>query len=140
MDGLTLFWIIAAVAFGILEAATVQLVSVWFCISSVVSAFAAYITHNTTVSVVVFVVVSAILVAATRPLVKSRIMVKPQPTNTDRIIGKKAVVTTAIDSRKNEGQVKVDGQVWSAKCDDVVSEGETVEIEKIEGVKVVVKK
>ena len=140
MDGLTLFWIVAAVAFGILEAATVQLVSVWFCISSVVSAFAAYITHNTTVSVVVFVVVSAILVAATRPLVKSRIIVKPQPTNTDRIIGKKAVVITAIDSSKNEGQVKVDGQIWSAKCDDAVSEGETVEIEKIEGVKVVVKK
>lgn len=140
MDTLTVLWIAAAVVFGILEAATVQLVSIWFCISSVAAAFAAYITHDVTVSAVVFVLASAVLVAVTRPLVKSKVVVKPQPTNADRIIGKKAVVTTRIDGKKNEGQVAVDGQIWSAKCDDVVSEGETVEIEKIEGVKVVVKK
>lgn len=140
MDTLTLFWIVAAVCFGIAEAATVQLISIWFCIAAVLASVTAAVSGSLWVSVIVFVLASAVIVALVRPIVKSKVMVKPQPTNADRIIGREALVTTPIDSSKNEGQIKIDGQVWSAKCDEIIPEGETVRVEKIEGVKVVVKK
>lgn len=140
MDVVTALWIIFAVLFAVVECLTVQLVSVWFCISSVLCAVLYYFTKSVSLSVTVFAVLSAVLVIATRPLVKRVINKEHQPTNADRVIGKKAVVTTKIEPDLNLGQVKVDGQVWSAKSDVVIDEGETVEVLKIEGVKVVVKK
>lgn len=140
MDTVTALWVIFAVLFAIIECMTVQLVSIWFCVSSVVAAVLYYFTKSLYVSMIVFVVLSAVLILATRPFVKRVVNINHQPTNADRIIGKKAIVTTKIEPDLNLGQIKVDGQVWSAKSDEIIFEGETVEIEKIEGVKVVVKK
>lgn len=140
MDTVTVLWIVSAVLFAIIECATVQLVSIWFCISSVVSAVVYYFTKSAMISITVFTVLSAVLILATRPAVRRVINTKHQPTNADRIIGRNAVVTTKIDPILNLGQIKVGGQVWSAKSDCIIPEGETVRIEKIEGVKAVVKK
>ena len=48
----------------------------------------------------------------------------------------------AIDNLKNSGTVKLDGMEWSAKSEngEMISEGETVEILRVEGVKAIVRK
>ena len=140
MNILTIFWLVSAVVFAIIEISTVGLVSVWFCIASIVSCIMAYFGSTVSVTFIAFVIISAILVVATRPIIKSKFAPNTQFTNADRIIGKSAVVTTEIDSLKNTGQIKVEGQIWSAKSKGNIPAGETVVVEAIEGVKAVVTK
>ena len=65
-----------------------------------------------------------------------------QPTNSDRVIGKEAIVLTEIDPCEGTGTVKVLGQIWSAVSDDdgVIAAGERVTVCAITGVKLVVMK
>ena len=138
MNQLVTFWLIAAVVFGIVELITAPLICVWFCGGALVAALVGYFTNSVWISTAIFVLVSALLLAFTRPLVKNKIAPKVQPTNADRIIGKEAVVILGIDPVENKGQIKVDGQVWSAKSDRAIDEGERVTVSSIEGVKAVV--
>lgn len=140
MNQIAIIWLIAAVIFGVVEIITAPLICIWFCGGALVAALIGGFTNSMWVSTVVFVVVSALLLAFTRPLVKSKIAPKVQPTNADRIIGKEAVVILGIDPVENVGQIKVDGQVWSAKSEYAIDEGEKVTVSSIEGVKAVVTK
>ena len=68
---------------------------------------------------------------------------KSKATNTDVLIGEKAVVTEKIDNLNAVGSVKVNGQLWSARTEDdnvVVDEGDVVEIIAVKGVKLVCRK
>ena len=62
-------WLCAAVLFGAVEAVTAGLVSVWFAVGSVGAFFAALGGLSITLQLVVFAAVSAVALAATRPLV-----------------------------------------------------------------------
>lgn len=140
MSQLVTFWLLAAVVLGIVELITAPLICIWFCGGALVAALVGFLTQSVWVSSFTFVIASALLLAFTRPLVKSKLTPKVQPTNADRIIGKEGVVIVGIDSVENKGQIKVDGQVWSAKSDCSIDEGEKVTVSSIEGVKAVVTK
>ena len=61
----------------------------------------------------------------------------------DSIVGERCLVTETIDNFAGCGQVKVKGQLWSARGffdDDVFEVGQTLRIVAIEGVKAVCKK
>ena len=61
----------------------------------------------------------------------------------DTIVGKKCVVTETVDNFAGCGQIKVKGQLWSARGffdDDVFERGETLRIVAFEGVMAVCKK
>jgi len=77
----------------------------------------------------------------TRPLVKKKLIVKSESTNADRCIGKTATVTEDIDNINATGQVKVDGQIWTARSinSSIIKKGTNVTVEKIDGVKLIVK-
>ena len=134
-------WVIALILFAIIEAATVQLVSVWFAVGALAALIADLLGASVTVQFVVFLVVSIICFIVTRPLVKKFSASKIQSTNADRCIGETAVVVEAIDNVNAKGQVKVNGNIWSARSenDEVIAEGEKVTVLKIEGVKLIVK-
>jgi membrane protein implicated in regulation of membrane protease activity len=58
----------------------------------------------------------------------------------ETIVGKKCVVTDRIDTFAGCGQVKVNGQSWSARGtydDDVFEVGEVLNIVAIEGVRLI---
>ena len=61
-------------------------------------------------------------------------------TNAQSIIGKKGLVTKDINSIKATGQVKIEGELWSAigKDDMDIPKGTEVEVNEIKGVKVIV--
>ena len=64
---------------------------------------------------------------------------KSVATNAYSLIGKIGLVTVAISKLNATGQVKVNGEVWSAKADGDIAQGTEVEVLKIDGVKLIVK-
>ena len=135
-------WLCAAVLFGAVEAVTAGLVSVWFAVGSVGAFFAALGGLSITLQLVVFAAVSAVALAATRPLVARFGKSRHVPTNLDRVIGKTAQVSEDIDNAAATGAVYVDGKTWTARsaCGEAIPAGSRVEIQRMEGVKLFVKK
>lgn len=92
--------------------------------------------------IAVMVMVSIILILSTKKITNKITKKDDVPTNVYSILGKKAIVSQTIDNAKGQGQIKIDGDIWSAKNEDneIISEGDTVEIIRIDGVKAIVKK
>lgn len=133
-------WIGFAVFMLICEAFTSQLVSIWFFIGGVTAAISCIFTDNILIQSVVFIAVSFICLIATRPLVKKIRKNKIEHTNADALVGRIAIVTVDIVNTKGEGQVNVDGKIWSAKSfdDREIKSGANVKVVAIEGVKLLV--
>lgn len=140
MDKMTIIWLVLAVAMAVLEGITVQLVSIWFCIGAAAACITSLFTDSILIQAIVFIAVSAIAIAVTRPLVKKLRKKGAQPTNADRYIGKTAVVISAINNEKAEGMVKVDNEKWTARSvsGELIEEGTSVTVKAIEGVKLMV--
>ncbi len=140
MSNYVFFWLIIAIILGIIESATVNLVTIWFSIGAVAASVVAAFGGNLLIQSAVFTAVSVATLIATRPLAKKLLRDKKIATNADRFINEKAIVVEDIDAVLGTGQVKVRGQIWSAKPDndERIKCGEMVKINKIEGVRMVV--
>lgn len=136
-----ILWTAAIVVFCIAEGASFNLVTIWFAFGAVGALIAAMAGASFLVQLIVFVLLTAILLAATRPLVKKRLKPKEEKTNADRVIGKRGFVTEDISPEKFAGKAKVCGQVWSAVSADggYIHTGKAVEVVRIEGVKLIVR-
>ena len=139
---MTTFWIIAMVVFLVIEAVTVGIVSVWFAIGALFAMVTAMLGANLWVQIAVFLVVSAVTLYFTRPLVKKYVNNKVEPTNADMLIGKGCRVVETIDNLTGTGAVYVDGKTWTARTvdEEIIPEGQLVKAERIEGVKLIVSK
>ena len=137
---MTIFWLAAFIVFAIGEAVTVGLVSVWFAVSGPSALFATALGAGLWLQITVFLGVSALALALFKPLSSKFLKPRLSATNADRVIGAAALVTETIDNAQAQGQVKVNGQVWSARSaqDVVIHEGTDVRVLRIEGVKVIV--
>ena len=134
-------WAIAAGVFLILEIFTMGFLVFWLSIGSVLAMLVSFVTDSIIIQTTVFVISSGLLIFATKPLVKKFTKEDNTKTNVYSIVGKKAIVIEKIDWSTGTGQIKFDGQVWSARTEEQVNieKGTEVEIEKIEGVKAFVK-
>ena len=133
-------WLAALVVFIVIEAATYALVSVWFAAGALGGLVTAALGGELWLQIAVFVVVSAVVLIALRPLVKKLRRVKKTPTNADAVIGSVAVVTEAIDNELGRGEVFVQGKKWSARSESgaVIPAEARVKPVRIEGVKLFV--
>lgn len=134
-------WAALIVAFCVLEGITAQLVSIWFVIGAIAALIAQLCGASLIIQIVVFIAVSIVALLVTRPIVKKKLNTKTEKTNADRCIGMQGVVTEDIDNLAPSGQVKVDGKVWTARSSagENIPEGAVVTVEKIDGVKLIVK-
>lgn len=141
MNVQTIFWLILAIILGLFEASTANLITLWPALAALLTAGFALFDLNNFWLAVIFVVLSAIFLVCTRPLVKKYISHKTVPTNADRIIGMSGIVTCSIDPINNSGQVKISGQIWSAKSADgtFIEKDTVVVVTALEGVKAIVK-
>lgn len=136
-----LIWGVLFVVFLIAEIATVAYVSIWFAVASLVSFIAALCGGSITLQIILFVVIAALLLLATRPLVNRYLSGKKVSTNADSVIGMEGVVRQEVDNLRLGGRVYVNGLDWAAKSSDgtVIPAGDVIIVEKIEGVTLVVK-
>lgn len=134
-------WLIAVVAFGVVEIATTGLVCVWFACGSVAALIAAACGAAFWTQMALFAAVAAVALAATRPLVRKLRNKKTVPTNADRVLGAVARVTETIDNASGSGAVYADGKTWTARSADggIIPAGSRVTVESLEGVKLFVK-
>mgnify|MGYP000367914965 FL=1 len=134
-------WLIIAGLFFVGEIATVGFLIFWFGIGALIAMIVSFFTSNIIIQTTIFVISSTILIFATKPFVKKFADVKRTNTNVYSIIGKKALVIKTIDPIHSVGQIKINGEVWTAESENnqVIDEGSEVEILEIKGVKAIVK-
>ncbi len=139
-DMSTIIWIAAIVIFGVAEAATVGLVSIWFVIGSVAGLIAAVLGAAIWLQVVMFFIVSIASLLATRPLVRKLTKKGEVATNADRVLGGTARVTETIDNTIPSGEVYIDGKTWTARSQSgaVIAPETLVTVIRLEGVKLYV--
>ena len=130
--------IILAVLF---EMATTQLISIWFAAGGIAALIAYLVGASLFVQILVFVLITGITLAFTRPLVRRSLSVKKTNTNADRYIGKIAIVTVEINNTLGTGQVNALGSIWTARSADgsVIPVGQRTFVESIDGVKLIVR-
>ncbi len=134
-------WLIIAGLFFVGEIATVGFLIFWFGIGALIAMIVSIFTTNIIIQTTIFLISSTILIFATKPFVKKFADVKKTNTNVYSIIGKKALVIITIDPIHSVGQIKLNGEVWTAESDNqqIIKEGTEVEILEIKGVKAIVK-
>ena len=134
-------WLLIAGLFFIGEIATVGFLIFWFGVGALIAMIVSLFTSNIIIQTTIFIISSTILIFATKPFVKKFADVKKTNTNVYSIIGKKALVIKTIDPIHSVGQIKLNGEVWTAesKNNEIIEEGSEVEVLEIKGVKAIVK-
>lgn len=138
---LSITWLIVLVVCLVVEFSTLGLTSIWFAGGALLSMIIALIGGPLWLQILVFLVASIVLLIFTRPVATKYFNKNRTKTNVDSIAGRQAIVTEKIDNLKGMGQIVTNGMEWTARSldDSVIEEGAVVTIEKIEGVKAIVK-
>lgn len=133
------YYIIAFAVLLVIEATTYNLLTIWLAIAALLtSIYAFFFPTQLLAQFFIFLVLSIVLLALTKPIAK-KLKIGIHPTNADRLIGLEGVVLEEINAISGTGQIKVNGQVWSAKSESlsIIPQNQIVKIIKIEGVKLV---
>ncbi|MDR1797966.1 MAG: NfeD family protein [Clostridiales Family XIII bacterium] len=142
LSNLVICWIILAVVFAVIEAAVSGLVTIWFVIGAGAAAVCSLAGMPVPGQIAVFFGVSIVLLVFTRPILVKKLKLVREKNYTEQLEGKTGLVVEAIKPFSS-GQVKVRGIVWTAvgETEDLdAAKGSHVEILRIEGVKLIVKK
>ena len=136
MNWAAISWLVLMVAFLAAEAATVSMVSLWFAAGSLAALLVALLGGGVWLQTLLFLAVSAGLLAGLRPLVRRYVAPKVTATNVDSLVGS-GLVTAAIDNVSAAGQVKLGAMVWTARSTsgEPIPEGTLITVDRIEGVK-----
>lgn len=140
MNWAAILWLVLLIVFLVVEAVTVTLVSLWFAAGALAALLVSFFGAAIWLQVLIFLAVSAVALAALRPVARKYIRPKITATNVDAVIGSTGLVTVAVDNVTASGQVKLSAMVWSARSTsgDPIPEGALVRADRIEGVKVFV--
>ena len=137
------YWLIASAVFLLIEILTLGLTSIWFAGGAVVAAIAALIGVPFLVQMLLFVVVTCLLFALTRPVAKRYLNDRVQKTNTDALIGQQGIVKETINNMESKGLVQLNGQDWTARsveAGEIIPAGSEVTVKEIRGVKLIVER
>ena len=138
---LVTLWLVALVAFLVIELITVGLTTIWLAGGALVAFILAILGVNVWVQIIAFVVISFLLVYFTRPLAVKYLNPRRTRTNSDELIGETVKVIERIDNRAAAGRTLARGREWSARAvsDDMIIEKDAlVKVLRIEGVKLIV--
>jgi membrane protein implicated in regulation of membrane protease activity len=130
-------WLIAAVVFAVGEIATLGFFLAPFAGGALVAALVSAVGGGDLISLLVFLLVSGVLLAALRPIARSH---RRQPaqlrTGTAALVGRSAMVTERISNDADTGCVKLEGETWTARAYDeevVIEPGRRVHVIEIRG-------
>ncbi len=137
-----LIWLIAALGLAGAEALTGDLFLLMLSGGALAAVGSNLIFDNYIVDGIVFAVVSVLLLVLVRPALKRRFTAGTGlPDRPKELEGKSALVLDRVG--RHEGQVKLDGEVWTARPlndNDVYEPGDHVTVVHIDGATAVVQK
>ncbi|MER5290984.1 MULTISPECIES: NfeD family protein [Streptomyces] len=134
------WWLVGAAALGIGLVVTAMPELGMLAAAGVAAAVAAALGGDIVVQVLVFVAVSAALVAVVRPIAARHRSQRPQlASGVEALKGRQAVVLERVDA--SGGRIKLAGEVWSARALDTghtYEVGQEVDVVDIEGATAIV--
>lgn len=135
-----LLWIGLMVLFAAIEAATVNMVSIWFVGGSLIALIAQLLGASWWVQIALFLTTAAVLLACLRPFVRRFVTPGKTATNADMVLKREAYLSETVDNLRGTGALKLDGKEWTVRSMDgsVLPEGTLVKVVKLEGVKLFV--
>ncbi len=132
-----IFWLSLMVFFLIAEASTVSMTSLWFAAGSLAALLASLLGGPIWLQIVLFLAVSAVLLACLRPLVRKHFTPKLTRTNVESLLGAEGYVLSDVDNLSATGKVKLGAMEWTARSTSgaAIPAGTLVKVDKVEGVK-----
>ena len=139
-----IYWLILIIVLIVLEIITLGLTTIWFAGGALAGFILSMLNVSPVLQWAAFCAVSLILLFCTRPwALRYFNNQKKEKTNVDSLIGKTAVVTSAISNLEAQGEAVVNGAAWTARSEEdcvEIPEGTHVEIVAVQGVKLIVKR
>lgn len=132
-------WIILAIVCGVIEIFTAGFWFLWLAIAGLATAAGVSIgwLNSLQSQLLVFAAVALLLIIFTRPLVMKAVRSNDVASNTDALIGQHGTVLEAIAPLRY-GQVKLNGEIWTAVADSEIEPGSTIVVRAVDGVKLIV--
>ena len=134
---LWVIWILVAVAFAVGEIVSLGFFLAPFAGGALLAAVVDAAGAQEVASVAVFLVASAALFGGLRPIVRRHSRMPPAiRTGTQRLLGETVVVLEDIDNARDQGTVKLAGEIWTARSyldDHAIPAGTRVEVVEIKG-------
>ena len=131
-----LIWALLAVALAVGELLTPGLFFLGpVALAAAAAGIAAALGAGTVISLLVFIGGSLASLGVLRPIARRHLRLPALArTGTDALVGRKGLVTKRVD--QHGGRVRIGGEEWSARSyidDQVLAEGQTVDIIQIDG-------
>ena len=140
-DHLWAAWLLLAVALGVAEMTSLNLILIMLAVGAVVGALAALASFPFALQLLLAAGSSVAMLALVRPNLVRKLDVGPElVTGTRKLVGQTGVVTEEM-SAHHPGGIKIAGEIWSAcPYDDqlTIAPGATVEVFEIRGATVYV--
>lgn len=135
----SLQWVLVAVIAGVIEIFSLGLWFLWLAISAVIVALAARLGLLTSLDtqLLTFAFLTLIFIIFTRPLVLRFFKTNDTASNVQALIGQHGMVTSTI-APMQFGQVKVNGEIWTAIAGEEITVGTRIEVTGIDGIKLMV--
>ena len=130
-------WIGIVISLALIEILTINLTTIWFVASGLLSLILSIFIDNYLIQFGVFVIGGFLLLIFTRSYLLKKINIGVIKTNLDRVVDEVGIVTEEITKNK-PGEVKIDGKKWTAVSNRTIEKGKNVLIKRIEGVKLIV--
>jgi membrane protein implicated in regulation of membrane protease activity len=137
----SLQWILLAIICGAIEIFTLGFWFLWLAISAFLVAVAIRVGLflNLESQLLVFALISLLFIIFTRPLALKFFKTQDTASNVKALIGQHGISLSNIHPLEY-GQVKVNGEVWTASSNQEIDSGARVLVTGIDGVKLLVEK
>ncbi len=130
----------AAVVFLIIEQFMPTLVFLSFAVAAFVAGlYAQFYPDQHYWQIGLFVIVTVVVLPLSRKFAKKITKPQPRESNVDAMVGKLALVTQTIEP-DHPGKVRFEGEIWQAMATEHIDEKSKVEVLRVEGTRVHVKK
>ena len=135
-------WMALAAVFVVGEMFTAGFFLLWFGVGAAAAGLLALLGLSFSWQLGAFVVVSAVMLGASRRFADRFSKKQPPGIGADRFIGLKGLVLEEIDNSVNTGQVRLQKEEWRADSDgdEVIPVGARIEVVRLVGTHLVVRR
>jgi membrane protein implicated in regulation of membrane protease activity len=135
-------WFILAAIFAVGEIFSAAFFLLWFGVGAAVAGVLALFGVGFGIQLIVFIVVSFALFAASRRFADRFTKAQPPGIGADRLVGQTGVVLIEVDNSKNEGRVRMNQEEWRAESlgGEVIGVGTRVVVAGTTGTRLVVRR